>query len=187
MAFQNRKNWTGDDSALVMPYEGTPLTVEATSRSSSHRKTSPPSGNNKPGEFHELPQLAELDTDWHVALVADPGEAEERAVVVEPTPRTKRNNAGWTPDLAAGLAVRRKPSAPRDESNAATCESLASCCSTRSTPITSGASAVSLAMASHSSAQRSGRFIRSLASRWSGMGGGWTSMRSLRRDVGSCC
>lgn len=61
----------------------------------------------------------EADTDWHMALVADPSEHEDRAVVVEPTPRTKRHNAGWVPVKVQALAVRRRPSSPRNEAGAA--------------------------------------------------------------------
>ena len=109
--FTNRKTWKLADSAKVLPYEGIPLTVEGF-----FEIVKPQAGNAESPNCHST---NELDTDWHVALVADPSETEDRAVVVEPTPRTKRNNPGWIPDSVKRLAVRRKPSSPRDEANAA--------------------------------------------------------------------
>lgn len=117
--FTNRKHWTAADSALVIPYEGTPLTVEGYFEIVKPQKASPPSGSGNVGESTNCHSWAEGDTDWHIALVAEPSETEDRAVVVEPTPRTKRHNAGWTPANAAALAVRRTPSSTRNEVAAA--------------------------------------------------------------------
>jgi hypothetical protein len=117
--FTNRTHWTHDDSALVMPYEGIPVTVEGFFEIVKPQATSPPSGTNTVGESPNCHSWMEDDTDWHIALVADPSETEERAVVVEPTPRTKRHHAGWVVDSAKALAVRRSPSAARNEAAAA--------------------------------------------------------------------
>ena len=38
----------------------------------------------------------EKATDWHIALVEKPGDGEKTSIVVEPTPRIKKNHAGWT-------------------------------------------------------------------------------------------
>jgi hypothetical protein len=112
--FINRIHWTQEDSALVMPYEGIPVTVEGF-----FEVVKPQSGGD--GESPNCHASLEKDTDWHIALVSDPSEREERAVVVEPTPRTKRHNAGWTPEAAKALAVRRSDNAnaPRHEAEAA--------------------------------------------------------------------
>ncbi|NOT08883.1 MAG: SH3 domain-containing protein [Gemmatimonadales bacterium] len=117
--FKNRKRWTQADSALVFPYEGLPLTVEGYFEIVKPQDASPPSAGRRVGESPNCHSWTELDTDWHIALVADPSETEDRGIVVEPTPRTKRNNSGWNPDSVARLAVRRRPSSPRDEANAA--------------------------------------------------------------------
>jgi len=109
--FAGRKKWTRPDSALVFPYEGIPLTVEG------FFEVVKPQ-NKKPGESPNCNSWLELDTDWHVALVADPSETEDRGVVVEPTPRTKRNNVGWDAKAVGRFAVRRNREAPRIESNA---------------------------------------------------------------------
>ena len=116
--FTNRKHWTADDSALVVPYEGIPVTVEGYFEIVKPQQASAPTGGNRVGEATNCHSWAEGDTDWHMAVVANPSETEDRAVVVEPTPRTKRNNAGWTPLAAAALAVRRSATSPRDESHA---------------------------------------------------------------------
>ena len=117
--FTNRKHWTSADSSLVVPYEGIPVTVEGYFEIVKAQATSAPTGTKRVGESPNCHSWAEEDTDWHMALVADPSEAEDRAVVVEPTPRTKRNNVGWTPATAQALAVRRTPSSPRNEAAAA--------------------------------------------------------------------
>ena len=117
--FTNRTKWRPGDSAVVLPYEGTPLTVEGYFEIVKPQATTPPSGEKKVGESPNCHSWAEADTDWHIALVADPSETEDRAVVVEPTPRTKRNNPGWDPKAVAKLAVRRTPTSPRDEPAAA--------------------------------------------------------------------
>jgi hypothetical protein len=35
-------------------------------------------------------------TDWHIALVEHPGDGEATSIVVEPTPRIKKNHPKWT-------------------------------------------------------------------------------------------
>lgn len=117
--FTNRKHWAAADSAVVIPYEGIPLTVEGYFEVVKPQQTSAPASGKKVGESPNCHSWAEMDTDWHVALVADPSETEERAVVVEPTPRTKRHNASWDVATVSALAVRRTPSSPRNEAGAA--------------------------------------------------------------------
>lgn len=112
------RTWNAADSALVIPFEGTPISVEGYFEIVKPQSSSPPTGNNRVGESPNCHSWAEADTDWHIALVADPSETEDRAVVVEPTPRTKRSNPGWTPAAAKALAVRRSPSSPRNEAGA---------------------------------------------------------------------
>jgi hypothetical protein len=116
--YTNRAHWTASDSALVIPFEGIPVTVEGYFEIVKPQSASPPATGQKVGESPNCHSWAERDTDWHMALVADPGETEERAVVVEPTPRTKRANPGWTVQAAEALAIRRSPSSPRNEAGA---------------------------------------------------------------------
>ena len=116
---KNRKNWSHDDSLVVMPYEGIPVIVEGYFEIVKPQSNSAPAAGKQVGEAPNCHSWDELDTDWHIALVADPSEHEERAVVVEPTPRSKRSNPGWTPAAAKALAVRHAPSDTRHESSAA--------------------------------------------------------------------
>ena len=115
---KNRKNWSHDDSLVVMPYEGIPVIVEGYFEIVKPQSNSAPAPGKQVGEAPNCHSWDELDTDWHIALVADPSEHEERAVVVEPTPRSKRSNPGWTPAAAKALAVRHAPSDTRHESSA---------------------------------------------------------------------
>jgi hypothetical protein len=103
----DRDNWTAADRRVVHPYEGTPVTVVGFIEF-----VRPQSGNS---EATNCGATAERDTDWHVALVADRDELEEEGVVVEPTPRTKRRNSGWTPARARSIAIRRSATAPRND------------------------------------------------------------------------
>jgi hypothetical protein len=107
-----RTRWTSVDSALVIPYEGIPVTTEGY-----FEIVKTQSGGS--GESPNCNADAERDTDWHIALVSDPSETEAQAVVVEPTPRSKRKNGGWTPEKASALAVRRFPKDKRHEAEAA--------------------------------------------------------------------
>lgn len=116
--FTNRHHWTRADSDVVIPYEGIPVTVEGFFQVVKPQETSPPTGNNSVGESPNCHSWSEDDTDWHVALVADTSEAEERAVVVEPTPRTKRAHAAWTVSQVSKLAIRATPHAAPDPANA---------------------------------------------------------------------
>jgi Bacterial SH3 domain len=118
--FTHRRNWTAADSALVLPYEGIPVTVEGFFEVVKPQQTSAPTGGRTVGETPNCHSWDERDTDWHVSLVADPSETEEQSVVIEPTPRSKRNNRSWTPAVVSRLAVRRtpSPSARRFESEA---------------------------------------------------------------------
>ncbi|MDP1859079.1 MAG: hypothetical protein Q8K82_10425 [Gemmatimonadaceae bacterium] len=108
----HRTRWTGDDSALVTPYEGIPVTVEG------YFEVVKPQSKTK-GESPNCNAYDERDTDWHIALIATPSESEGQAVVIEPTPRSKRRNKGWTPEKAAAIAVRHDSKKPaRDEASA---------------------------------------------------------------------
>ena len=111
--FTNRKNpaWPALAATHIDPYEGTPVTVEGY-----FEIVKPQSGGS--GESPNCHGSDELDTDWHVAFVANPGETEEQAVVVEPTPRSKRANPLWSPDAAKLLAIRHSPSDTRHEAQA---------------------------------------------------------------------
>jgi hypothetical protein len=100
-----KRTWMASDSSLVIPYEGIPVTAEGYFRAVKPQATSKPTNGKTVGEAPNCHSWAEADTDWHIALVASPTENEERAVVVEPTPRTKRRNPGWTVQAAKSLVL----------------------------------------------------------------------------------
>lgn len=110
-----RVSWTAADRVFVFPYEGTPLTVAGYFEVVRPQRASAPTGNQRVGESTNCHAWAEVDTDWHIALVADPSETEDQAVVIEPTPRFKRRNTGWTVTKAQSIAVRRTPTSARNE------------------------------------------------------------------------
>ena len=90
----NRQHWTAADSGLVLPYEGIPVTVEGYLEIVKPQSGQAPAPGKTVGESPNCHSWAERDTDWHMALVADPSEPEERAVVVEPTPRIRGHCTG---------------------------------------------------------------------------------------------
>jgi hypothetical protein len=102
----SRAQWTAADRLVVHPYEGTPVTVVGF-----FEIIRPQSGSS---ESTNCRATAERDTDWHIALVASTNEREPEAVVVEPTPRTKRRNNGWTPANARQFAIRKSVGGARD-------------------------------------------------------------------------
>lgn len=78
-----RTRWTRADSALVIPYEGIPVTTEGY-----FEIVKTQSGGS--GESPNCNANSESDTDWHITLVAHPSETEAQSVVVEPTKRRAR-------------------------------------------------------------------------------------------------
>lgn len=114
----SRDHWTTAEAQAVARYEGIPLTVEGYFEIVKPQSTSPPAPGKKVGESTNCHSWAELDTDWHIALVGAPSETEDQAVVIEPTPRTKRLHLGWTPAKAEALAVRHSPGDSRHEAEA---------------------------------------------------------------------
>lgn len=87
-ANKNREQWTADQTAAIKPYEGVPVRVEGYLVA-----VKPQAGS---GESVNCGWTDEEETDWHVALVADPSQLEKDAVVVEPTPRIKIGHPGWS-------------------------------------------------------------------------------------------
>jgi hypothetical protein len=88
-ASTTRRVWTDDQLSLIEPYEGIAVVVTGF-----FRTLRPQSGNS---EDTNCGKTGEDNTDWHIALVADPQMPESEAVVVEPTPRFKITHPGWTP------------------------------------------------------------------------------------------
>lgn len=102
-ATTRRDKWNKAQRDTIAPYDGVPVTVTG------FVVVVRPQKNNS--EATNCGERGEENTDWHIALVGYSGDAEDKAVVVEPTPRIKRHHANWRPEMlapyvAAGDSVR---------------------------------------------------------------------------------
>lgn len=84
-----RDRWDADELDVIEPYEGGALTVTGFIVA-----LRPQAGNT---EATNCGASGEENTDWHIALVGEFGDPEKEAVVVETTPRIKRNRPNWKP------------------------------------------------------------------------------------------
>lgn len=82
-------DWTPDQFAIIQPYEGDPVSVvgylvaiKVEDRGS--------------GESTNCHFTNPEEVDWHMPLVEQPGQAEATAIVVETTPRVRRQHPKWT-------------------------------------------------------------------------------------------
>lgn len=87
-ASTKRYNWTSAQLAAIAPYEGVALTV--TGYLVAFRSQA---GNS---EACNCGWTSDDETDWHMALVGQAGELEKDALVVETTPRIRRDHPNWT-------------------------------------------------------------------------------------------
>lgn len=88
-ASTRRDRWKPEELEIIEPYEGDALTVTGFIV-----VLRPQAGNT---EATNCGASGEDNTDWHIALVGDFGDPEREAVVVETTPRIKRNHPNWKP------------------------------------------------------------------------------------------
>jgi len=85
---QSRLKWAPAPLAQIEQYEGVPLTVEGYLE-----KIKPQTGSS---ESVNCNFTAAVDTDWHIALVKTAHAAEKTAIVVETTPRLRKDHLKWT-------------------------------------------------------------------------------------------
>jgi hypothetical protein len=85
----HRHNWTTDHLNDIARYEGTPVRVVGYIVA-----LKPQTGGS--GESTNCHWTGAAEVDWHIALVGEPGKGEEESVVVETTPRIRRNHPQWT-------------------------------------------------------------------------------------------
>jgi hypothetical protein len=85
---KSRENFTPEQLAEVAQFEG--AAVETVG----YVVAIKPQASNS--ESCNCGWHGEAATDWHIALVEHPGDGEASSVVVEPTPRLKKNHPGWT-------------------------------------------------------------------------------------------
>jgi hypothetical protein len=91
---KSRMDWTSAQLATVTPVEGAEITVEGylyTVKVESSSASSPSGGESTNCHAH----LAN-DVDWHMPLTANLGDGEDVAIIVETTPRVRRQHAQWT-------------------------------------------------------------------------------------------
>ena len=87
---KKRDTWTTQQRAEVGKFEGSALQVVGYIVA-----IKPQTGGN--GETTNCHWTKSAEVDWHVALVEQPGNGEETSVVIETTPRIRRNHPKWTP------------------------------------------------------------------------------------------
>ena len=85
---KNRSKWPDDLREDFEPFEGIPVRVVGFLVA-----VKPQSGS---GEATNCRFTKAAETDWHMALVANAGDGEHDAVVVETTPRIRKNHPKWT-------------------------------------------------------------------------------------------
>jgi len=86
---RNRGQWTPAQLQVIAPYEGAAVSVIGYIVAIKPQTWG--SGESTNCHRHAAPLV-----DWHVALVAQAGQGEVSAVVVETTPRVRRRHSGWT-------------------------------------------------------------------------------------------
>jgi uncharacterized protein YraI len=87
--------WTAEQKQTVGRYEGIPLTITG------FLAAVRPQGSSSTGEGTNCKWKGESNTDWHMALVPNHRDGEEKSLVVEPTPRFKRRHPKWRKELLA--------------------------------------------------------------------------------------
>lgn len=91
---KSRADWTQAQLATITPFEGAAITVEGylykvkVESSSVNAK----SGGESTNCHARLPN----DVDWHMPLTASVGENQDVAIIVETTPRVRRQHPQWT-------------------------------------------------------------------------------------------
>jgi hypothetical protein len=85
---KHRHDWTDAQLEEIRPFEGVAVRVVG------YLVAIKPQGGS--GETTNCHMTSAAATDWHVALVKNPGDGEEEAIVIETTPRVRRDHPKWT-------------------------------------------------------------------------------------------
>ena len=85
---KSREHFTPEQLAPIEKYEGAAVQTIGYVVA-----IKPQKGNS---ESCNCGMKGEAATDWHIALAQHPGDGEKTSVVVEPTPRIKKNHPNWT-------------------------------------------------------------------------------------------
>lgn len=86
----NRSSWPTDSLAVIRRYEGVAVTVVGW-------LVALKAQTGGSGETTNCHMTRSAETDWHMAIVEREGQGEEESIVVETTPRIRRNHPRWTP------------------------------------------------------------------------------------------
>jgi uncharacterized protein YraI len=97
---KRRAGWTQAQLAQIQPFEGVAISVEGYLYKVKVESSSPNAA--KGGESTNCHARLANDVDWHMPLTAKLGQGENVAVIVETTPRVRRQHVNWT-------TVRLKP------------------------------------------------------------------------------
>ncbi|MCU1231713.1 MAG: hypothetical protein JWO97_4597 [Acidobacteria bacterium] len=100
---KSREDFSPEQLAAIEKFEGPPI------RTVGYVVAIKPQAGNS--ESCNCGWHGEKATDWHIALVEHPGDGEATSVVMEPTPRIKKDHPNWTktklsPWLDADVPVR---------------------------------------------------------------------------------
>ena len=91
---RSRANWTPTQLGAIEPFEGAAISVEGylfkvkVESSGANAKSG--------GESTNCHAHLANDVDWHMPLTANVGEGEDVAIIVETTPRVRKQHAQWT-------------------------------------------------------------------------------------------
>ena len=93
-AKKSRMDWTPAQLATITPFEGAAISVEGYLYKV---KVESSSVNAKSGgESTNCHAKLANDVDWHMPLTANVGEGEDVAIIVETTPRVRRQHSQWS-------------------------------------------------------------------------------------------
>jgi hypothetical protein len=93
--------WTQAQLDIIKPFEGEAVTVEGFIF-----VIRPQTGSS---EKTNCGQTAADDTDWHIAITENFGDLEPKALVVETTPRVRKDHPNWTTQTLAPFVKKNIP------------------------------------------------------------------------------
>jgi hypothetical protein len=91
---RSRMDWQPDQLAQIQPFEGAAISVEGFLYKVKVESSSPNAATG--GESTNCHARLANDVDWHMPLTASVGENEDVAIIVETTPRVRRQHPHWT-------------------------------------------------------------------------------------------
>jgi uncharacterized protein YgiM (DUF1202 family) len=91
---KSRMDWSQGQLGQILPFEGAAVSVEGYLYKVKVESSSPNAAHG--GESTNCHARLAEDVDWHMPLTAHVGEGEDVAIIVETTPRVRREHASWT-------------------------------------------------------------------------------------------